>query len=943
MAVPTSANYIFLPWVRQGASSVIPTRDGLGNNPKQPGVASLTVKLRVNGTDDVERQVRLYGPGDVVGFDRRQVVRTEPRHLSADFEPNYFPAIEFDRPEFPWLFTPARSGKNESLRPWLCLVVVRKQDGVALRTNTTQPLPVLDVGFPAVPDRELPDLSDSSAWAHVQVTGSGRDDASLKKALAGDPALTVSRLLCPRRLDPLTSYLACVVPTFKLGVMAGLGKPITEDDEVTLELAWKAGEQQVSLPVYYHWEFRTGTGDDFEELVRLLEPRKMPEEVGKRLLDISRPGFKTMPATPLELEGALRVSRAPAPWPDESRQAFQAELRKILNAPSLAATPVGTGPSEPLLAPPIYGEWYAARHTVNLPAAPPAVPQWLDELNLDPRHRGVAALGTQVVQTQQEQLMASAWEQFGQIQRVNQMLRQAQLARAVTGVYHAKHFARFSPETLLKVIAPAQSRVVIPDVVNNVATRSMLSRKIAGSSIPSKAVSAPMRRLTSARGVINTRFRKTPSPTGIVARMNAMSFVAALRKEAGLVIANTVSAQIPALAQTVTFARSAIASAPPHNNFRVFPEGVRTPPQPGVPGQKDSDEAKAFRDAVKAEQDYVQATFRTRMILFLPAVKLDDTRDKLLQSVSPEKTITARVQASLSIKGSALLRDDPLEPFMDAPVFPQPMYEALRDLSQDFLFPGLEHVPPNTVTLLETNPKFVESFMVGLNAEMGREMLWRHYPTDQRGTSFHQFWDTSSGTDKTDIESIIEWGPNELGKNARAGGNLVLLIRGELLRRYPNSVIYAVPATKIDGRLDFKPGAAELHPDFRGTLNPDVTFLGFDLKETDALADPGWFFVIQQQPTEPRFGMDAPDFGKDPPKLTTWNNLSWQHLAKDEGTLKALSHASAKTRLGKVDGAEWGRNSAHQAFITLQRPVRIFIHAKDMIPKNKIPKNKIDL
>ena len=87
-------------------------------------------------------------------------------------------------------------------------------------------------------------------------------------------------------------------------------------------------------------------------------------------------------------------------------------------------------------------------------------------------------------------------------------------------------------------------------------------------------------------------------------------------------------------------------------------------------------------------------------------------------------------------------RADPLEPILDAPDFPQPMYEALRDLSQDFLFPGLEQVPANTVTLLETNPKFVESFLVGLNAEMSRELLWRNYPTDQRGTYFRQFWDT---------------------------------------------------------------------------------------------------------------------------------------------------------------------------------------------------------
>ena len=31
--------------------------------------------------------------------------------------------------------------------------------------------------------------------------------------------------------------------------------------------------------------------------------------------------------------------------------------------------------------------------------------------------------------------------------------------------------------------------------------------------------------------------------------------------------------------------------------------------------------------------------------------------------------------------------------------------------------------------------------MVGLNHEFARELLWREYPTDQRGSYFRQFWD----------------------------------------------------------------------------------------------------------------------------------------------------------------------------------------------------------
>ena len=180
--------------------------------------------------------MRLYGPGDVTGIDPQQVVRTEPRHLATDFEPNYFPAIEFDRPDFPWLFTPAKADAAGKLRPWLCLVVVRKQEGVTLRVDRNLPLPVLEIKAPAQPERELPDLSESWAWAHAQVTGSRPDSrVAAEQSLAGDPALTVSRLLCPRRLDPVTEYLACVVPAFELGRKAGLGLPITPDDEKAVE------------------------------------------------------------------------------------------------------------------------------------------------------------------------------------------------------------------------------------------------------------------------------------------------------------------------------------------------------------------------------------------------------------------------------------------------------------------------------------------------------------------------------------------------------------------------------------------------------------------------------------------------------------------------------------------------------------------------------------
>src|SRR5215813_1361828 len=948
MAV-SSANHVFLPWVRQGAAAGIQTVDTLNDNPA--GAVSTPVKLRVNNTDDIARNVRLYGPGDVLGIDPQQVIRTEPRNLATDFEPNYFVAIEFDRPDFPWLFTPAKADGSNRLRPWLCLIVVRKQQGVTLRADRNLLLPILEINDPAKPKNELPDLAESWAWAHAQVTGNQPQQAAVEQSLSGDPALNLSRLLSPRRLDPLTDYLACVVPAFDLGVKAALGSQITADDEKSLKPAWASGAQapaQIQLPVYYSWQFHTGKGADFEALVNLLEardPSDLPPEVGKKQIDISEPGFLITPSLPagstLDFEGALRLAESTVNnWPPETQNRFQGELKKILEVPWLAMK----DGVDPLLAPPIYGCWHVGRHILNTDASPPAVLPWLDELNLDPRHRSVASIGTAVIQSEQEQLMAAAWEQLGEIQRINQIRRQAQLARAVNAVYHAKHFSRFSEEALFKVVAPAQSRLVVETInPSNQKTRAMLSQRIAQSALPNRAVSATLRKLTSPRSAIATRFQPPgAAPIAIVAGLNKfMSFILVPRVGALIIdqvtaaLAGTVAEQLKPVAR---FDRilTALNTSPRLGDFTIAPEGVKrnllsfTPP-----GSADSPEALAFRAAATAHQNYLAQASIVPSFARLAPIDMRTTKEPLLQSIDPQRTIKARVQASVEISGPQEIAGDPLEPLLDAPDFPQPMYESLRDLSQDFLLPGLDKVPPNTVTLLETNSKFVESFLVGLNVEMNREFLWRNYPTDQRGTFFRQFWDTSAGSAQRDIKRIIEWGDqSQLGHNANAGDDLVLLIRGELLRRYPNSVIYAVAAVNVNGKFDLSPNPEdEKHPLFRGSLNPDVTFLGFDLKKEDAIADPGWFFVIQEQPTEPRFGMDAADFTKPLPALTTWNNLSWRHLAGTQDELNALTHASIKTQLGRIDPAEWGRNSAHQAFITLQRPVRIGIHAKEMLVK----------
>ena len=89
----------------------------------------------------------------------------------------------------------------------------------------------------------------------------------------------------------------------------------------------------------------------------------------------------------------------------------------------------------------------------------------------------------------------------------------------------------------------------------------------------------------------------------------------------------------------------------------------------------------------------------------------------------------------------------------------------LTDVGHEWLLPGLDKMPADAVALFSTNWTFVESFLVGLNHEMARKLLWNGYPTDQRGTYFRHFWDIGSRTDgrstRTSARSMLgrpRWG-----------------------------------------------------------------------------------------------------------------------------------------------------------------------------------------
>ena len=858
-----AATYRFYSWLRQGLLAGL---SGPGaSSPATAGRLALPIRLRVNDRAPIEVNVQLYGPGDITGLDAREIIRTEPHAHMTDFEPNYFPAIEFDRPDFPWLFTPAVADGARRLRPWICLIVIPKERAT-FKTNPQQPLPAITCAL-----EELPDLDQSWAWAHAQIVAEQRSTpdpsprTTLQQLLNDHPERTLSRLLAPRRLDPNTAYYACLVPTYDVGRKAGLGEPIKPEDEQALTPAWgkNSATGPVTLPVFFQWEFRTGLAGDFESLARRLKAQPLPSTVGLRPVDIRTPGWG-MPTLPpgapgslLDLGGALQTPETqPRPWPDQPRTAFQQALATILNAPSTMANTSG---SPALLGPPLYGQWYVDRDSLP-PADQP--PHWFRDLNLDPRHRIAAGIGTTVIRKEQEPLMASAWDQLEQERRDRQRLKRAQLAEAVGNSLSKKHFAALDPAGLLQLTGPALQAltgITPPSATPTTGTGNPLTGH--------PAITGAFRRLTRSNGPITS---------------HAAIFD---------------SLRLPATSPASTAGQA----------FRPLMQFAVATKQRQVPALREWSELKV----------------------------------DVLRRLAPKDAVLAAVRKTMPTVESTELTTF-------APRFLQPMYEPLRDYAPDLLLPGMDQVPPNTIALLKTNPALIEAYMVGLNHEMSRELLWRGFPTDQRGTYFRQFWDAGGEelptTDaereaRFDITQITTWAADSrLGSHSARGaavGQMVLLIRGDLLRRYPRAMVYALESVWSTDGTRRELGTTERYPIFRATQSPDITMLGFPLTETDvrgadnkAGGHPGWFFVLQEQPTEPRFGLDvATTYGGTP---AHWPDLTWGNLAANEAALKQIVYVPIDGLLKNavVDQIAWGKNSAQMATITRQPPFRVAVHAR---------------
>ncbi len=586
---------------------------------------------------------------------------------------------------------------------------------------------------------------------------------------------------------------------------------------------------------------------------------------------------------------------------------------------------------DPLITAPLYGRWHAMAQRLlkerdNTDISPNY--NWTHELNLDARWRVSAGFGTKVVQENQENYMKSAWDQVGEILEANKKIRQAQLAKAVSGIFYEFHLSPVKEKKAgkwLSITSPVHSRILSQGLTVyyqkkesklTLATTSVNMRKLLRprgklvkrlaldddvnldnlvSRINDGEVSAAPPQETPEGIVTTDDIAEAAKPSNIPDFLIywlerypwikwiplVLAFIIIIFMLLFAVTAALLAAGTAAVAGLVYLYRlldnwcKQIESANALLEENQTPESVDDLPNspdfqvtipgenfiPTIGGTVDSEEATRFKEALIDVNGMIQESARLGKVKERPALNMALVNETVFASIHPSITIPRWVLGSVILPPFILgqLKEHFIEA-MAYPKFDLPMYKPLAEYSSELFLPNINFIEQNSISILETNQKFIEAYMLGLNHEFARELLWREYPTDQRGSYFRQFWDVNGFLDTNpldkapilarfkaildqrivvdlqeyydrlndpdevidndylleahqallkeelkDIKPIHYWSKfSSLGEHDNRDDSeddkqeVVLVIRGELLKKYPTAVIYAHKAVWQD-------------------------------------------------------------------------------------------------------------------------------------------------
>lgn len=856
-------------------------------------LGNLSFQMREVRADGATRQqsseipFEIVGPKDVQGINHDAIASMFPKPNTSDNETTFCPYVTFASVDFPWRYTPllprdANDGVQQDgikLQPWLTLLV-------GTETTDRQPsgeVEILPNQLVKLQSSLLADypLTQSSAWAHLQVNGDRE----------------TSRLMSTRILPPHASLIAVLVPAF--------------DDAA--RPAWSAGQQQEAvLPLLHHWRFSTGAAGDFVTLAAKLKPGIASRDMGKARLHYALGGVERT----FEVRGAM----APVSSRDAAvSQRVQDEFR------SLTSLPRHDDRNRPITSMPIYGEAWIERHQHqlwrNLPIQQQTEAQlWQRQANLDPRHRVVAGLGAWCAVSFQEQVVEEIDHQAGDLYIAASRVRKLSSGLNAASALWRKRLPD-TPEERLMLFGPALGRLMGAD--------GSALEKLTESERPLAAAlfsSAARRAIRCGTARSNHVKPGANNPGSIYRAANdcpgsrevpggAVTIAEVVKKETDKdyreilkgnleddpskgpdfdSITTLFDKWLPQLLKQWLSVREYLeAGASRGKPLPLALLGELVDTLNLLPKAKDDERKQLEKKIIQllealAKWDFEDATdpgdALSDLIRFFlqppekrPCKPIDtDQADHFISAAfdphHPECLMVKRVLDTIT----GYDPQQPLAPLEIGIDFDFTPWKFLRDLAPNWLLPGLGEVKSDQVFAMQTNPAFIDAFLLGFNKQILSEARWRNIPIQTGTTPCRIFWGRPNpqelGKHLRDIQPVEAWGPDtpighESHKTPEAEGtDLILFLRSDLFKRYPDTVISLrrapmVPLDENDPDGDRVPDweAEPLTeplennqrlPVFMGVLSEDIYFFGFDIDPAEAR---NWWVCLEEPVSAPRF------------------------------------------------------------------------------------------
>ena len=589
----------------------------------------------------------------------------------------------------------------------------------------------------------------------------------------------------------------------------------------TGQRAWDlaVGRQPATLRILHWWRFWTGEAGDFETLAFQIMPRQVGN-LGRAPLTYRRGDLRVG----LHVQGAITTLGVDADSVPEATA--RTDLAAYVAQSRALADPLGRG----VVSLPEYGRPWVAD---------PAATTWTATLNADPRYRGTAGLGLWMGIEAQDELMEAASRQLGALDLAAHLIRQLALGLTVAGSLWDRRLPA-DPVRQLDLLAPLLRRLRTP-------TGTVLGALTGPASPLEAALFSSAARRVLRRGTAWTRH----TSTGFVAR--------------------------PALiaAANVCPRRDGDGIPAGHPHLDAVTRALGLPPLRELGDQ-------IVRDPPLLEPDhrFAPSSFRAFLGTLLPRgeyppcapVDLERTAAVVTAAIDPRGPDAPAIRRVRSrIRGVDLLTLEPPEVAVELDF---PTWTLLRDRAKEWILPGIATLQQHSVVAMQTNPTFIDAYLIGINTQLHTELHWRNLAADRRSTPLRMFWghmNFETEQREAEIRPLTSWpAASELGDlrhqvlqpgDTTGKTDLVLVFRSDLFRRYPRTVVYLVraapnpdPALLATPTFSFAAAAKDsrqfLGPIFQGALDKDVVFFSFDVDP--ATLDKYWV-VLDEPPSELRF------------------------------------------------------------------------------------------